>query len=426
MLNRAAARVSHIASRHLLGLLIAALLVTAILYSVYDLCFAPSYAIGDWLINYSQGFVRRGLSGQFILLLGRALHLPLPWTAVLVQIPLYALFLYGAYKLAAPLRRDALWYALLLSPATLPFMILNPANGCRKEVLLFAALAAFILLLQRGRNAQRSPNSIALSLLLAALVAVMVLSHDALFCCLPFFFAAIALATRDLKLALKISAAPALLALALIDITAHHPGDLHTAIGICRSVGGRWIAVDDTRDLCAGAIRHISWTLAHSRREELQSLHDWPLFLLLALLSAAPFVVALARLRRQDHLRFESTVLASTAILCALLSVPLFYLTIDWGRWIHMQAICLLLVVLLAAQRAPSFHPQPHAQPTTAGKPWRAPLLIAVFLYCTCWTLPVYGGLSVRFGYLDVARFFRHEIPHLHRIDAWHTIDRGW
>jgi hypothetical protein len=416
--TRRANRLVELACRHALGLLMAALLIAAVCYSIFNLYYAPSYAIGDWLINYSQGFVRRGLSGEVILLLGHALHLPLPWTALLIEIPAYAAFLAGVYRLAAPLRRDVLWYCLLFSPASLPFMILNSPNGCRKEVLLFAALAGVLLMVRRGLD------GVALSLTVTAILAVLVLSHDALFCCFPYFVAAVALKTGGVRKLARVFALPLVTTGALMNLVRTHPGNMALAQGICRSVGGRWITVDDTRDLCAGAIRHISWTVQQSRSEELRNIHYWPLFLCTGLLSLIPFVAAVVRLYRRDTQRRAVQIISWTAVLCAALSSVLFYLTIDWGRWIHMQLICMLLVTLFAANSAPSFLPPPsgaahHASPGTL-------LRIAAILYCTCWTLPVYGGYNLRFGYFDVARFFHHEIPFLRSIDAAHTIDRGW
>lgn len=420
MLNRGARRLSDVASRYSLQLLMIALVVTAIFYSVYDLCFAPAYPIADWLINYSQGFVRRGLPGEFILLAARAVHIPPPWMVVLVQIAIYAALLAGVYKLAAPLRRNMLWYAMLFSPAALAFMILAPLNTVRKEEMAPAALAAAIFIVRRR------PPAAVLSVSITALIAVLVLSHDALFCCIPYLFAAVAVGTRRLKYSAGVMAAPCAVAVLLMNILRHHLGDESVAIGVCKSVGGRWIETDDYRNLCAGAIKHLSWTLTNTREEELANLHYWPLYTLLLLLSLAPFVIALVVLYRKDRLHFEVKVITWIAVLCALLSTPLFYLTIDWGRWIQMQVVCLLLMILFAAQRAKSFHPQPNANPIGAGRPWRVPLLAGVFLYCTCWTLPVLGMQEVRFGYLELPLYFHREFRLMRQAHGWETIDRGW
>jgi uncharacterized membrane protein len=201
---------------------------------------------------------------------------------------------------------------------------------------------------------------------------------------------------------------------------------MSVAIGVCKSVNGRWMNADDWRNLCAGSIRHLGWTISMSRQEELANLHYWPLYALLLVLSLAPFVIALVLLYRKDGLRFEVKVTTWIAALSALLSSALFYLTIDWGRWIHMQVLCLLLMILFIAQRAKSFQPNANAKPIGAGRPWRAPLLAGVFLYCTCWTLPVLGMQPVRFGYLEIPLYFHREFRLMRQMHGWQTIDRGW
>src|SRR5579875_3659727 len=122
MLNRGVRRLLDFCSRYSLELLMIALFLTAIFYSVYDLCFEPAYPIADWLINYTQGFVRRGLPGEMILLAARVLHIPPPWMVVVVQIAVYVALLAVVYKLAKPLRRSMLWYCMMFSPAALAFM----------------------------------------------------------------------------------------------------------------------------------------------------------------------------------------------------------------------------------------------------------------------------------------------------------------
>lgn len=420
MLNRGARRLSDFFSRYSLELLMVALVVAAIFYSVYDLCFAPAYPIADWLINYTQGFVRRGLPGELILLAARAVHIPPPWMVLVAQIAVYVSLLAVVYRLAKPLRRSMLWYCMMFSPAALAFMILAPENTVRKETLAPAALALTIVLVRR-----RVP-ALAFSAILVALLAALVLSHDALFCCFPYIFAAIAVGAGSVKYAAKITAAPYIVAAFLIGFVSRHPGDMSVAIGVCKSVGGRWINADDYRNLCAGAIRHLSWTISDSRHEELANLQYWPLYAALLVLSLAPYVIALVLLYRKDGLRFEVKVIAWIAALSALLSAPLFYLTIDWGRWIQMQVLCMLLMILFVAQRARSFQPDANSKPIGEGRAWRDPLLAGVFLYCTCWTLPVLGMQPVRFGYVEVPLYFHHEFRLMRQLHGWQTIDRGW
>ena len=420
MLNNRISQLVALASRYSLRLFIAAVAFAALFYSLYDLCFAPAYPIGDWLINYSDGFVRRGLIGEFILLAAHATHIPPAWLGVIVPLTIYYLFLLGVYRLAAPLRRGPLWYAMIFSPAALAFMILCPFNAVRKEMLAPATLTAVIFLLRR------KPSALVLCLTITVFFAVMVLSHESAYCCFPYFFAAIALATRDLRYAAKIMVVPFIVAALFFALTVLHPGDRSAAIAICHSVGGHWLGDDDFRNLCSGAILRVGFTAAIVRHEVTTILRYWPLYAVLAVLSLAPYIAALVVLYKRDGLRFEVKVISSIAALSALASSALFYFGMDWGRWIQMQILCLLLVILMAAQHAPSFQPGAKVRPLGQGRPWRIPLLIAVFLYCTCWTLPVLGWQNVHFGYLSLPRFLVRDFRNIYRTHAWQTIDRGW
>lgn len=420
MLKKGVDRLSQLADRYLLQTYMVTLVVMALFYSCYDLVFEPYYPIADWLINYSQGFVRRGFIGEFILLAAHLMHVPPPWMVVVVQMAIYVAFLCGVYKLAAPLRRDMLWYAMMFSPAALAFMILAPMNTVRKETLAPAALTATIFIMRR------KVRPVVLSLIIAAFFAGMLLSHESPLCCLPFFFAAVAVDHNDLKYAVKVMAFPFVVAGFVLNLVRLYPGDKAVAIGICKSVGGRWIGIDDTRDLCSGAIGHLAWTIQRTRIEEVYNLHYWHMYWPRAVLSYLPFVIALVVLYRRDGLRFEAKVIGWITVVCALASAPLFYLSVDWGRWIQMQIVCLLVLILFVAGRAKGFQPGSEVKPVGDGRWWRIPLLFAVFLYCTGWTLPVLGLQPVRHGYRDLPMYFHRQFKFVQQQHFYQTLDRGW
>jgi hypothetical protein len=408
-------------SENSLALFLTGCLASVLVSEVLDLFFYPPWTIGDWLINYSQGFIRRGFVGQIILSLSHLVHLPPPVTTVIVQMILYATFLRCVYLLANPLRRDILWYALLFSPATMAFMAMNMSSGCRKELLLHTALAAMMLLILR------KPNPILLSLTLTPLLAVLVLSHEIMGSCFLYFFAAVAIATRSLWLSAKILALPYTVAALAENIVRQHIGTLPVSIGICKSIGGRWVgAFNGGYSLCGGAIGHLSWSTSVYHHEELLFLYYWPLYVFYGVLSILPMIVALVVLFRREGKRFEVKVIAWTAVLSTLATAPLFYFAIDWGRWIYMQTECLMLVILFAAQTAPGFLKTSTAPPTGAGEPWRKPLLAATFAYCTLWLLPVTGLSSQRFGYLSIPPALLSQAHHVLHQQKWTDIDRGF
>jgi hypothetical protein len=188
---------------------------------------ADSFQIGDWLINYSGGFVRRGLLGSPLLYLAHATHLPLLWLTLALQVAIFLAFYLCLYQLL----RRTFWnlplLALFLSPATLAFIPLNPLMGFRKEILLLALLTAIVL-----PSFQKLPPGLQ-SPLLAIAAAALVLAHEGLFLYLPYLGAAIYLQQHNFRRSLRIVAAP--LAAALIAMLAIllHPATPQATAAAC-------------------------------------------------------------------------------------------------------------------------------------------------------------------------------------------------
>jgi hypothetical protein len=173
-----------------LAFLLTLFFLAAVWIAAFNCRYEPLWTIGDWLINYSAGFVRRGLPGEVFLLLSRLLHVSVSRIALVIPALIYGIFLIGVYRLANPLKRNLLWWAMLFSPATIPFIVLNANDiAFRKETLLLAALALFIYLLQRDTR------DVTLGCALTIMLVTLTLSHEATIVCFPYFVAAIALVT---------------------------------------------------------------------------------------------------------------------------------------------------------------------------------------------------------------------------------------
>ncbi len=137
--------------RRWFGLYLVFVATVSTVYGFLNARRGSGWAIGEWLTNYSAGFIRRGLVGEVVLLLGRASGIQLVWIVFGIQVAVYLIFLWCVYRLTEELQWGWMVAALLLSPATLGFIVLDPPNGFKKEILLFAALAAVICLLLYAR-----------------------------------------------------------------------------------------------------------------------------------------------------------------------------------------------------------------------------------------------------------------------------------
>lgn len=370
------------------------------------------YILGDWLINYSGGFVRRGLTGALALIVHDMTGVPLAWVVFAMQVSIFLLFLACVYRLSKGIRWSYLMTAVLLSPATLTFTVMDPyASGLRKEILLFAALAFALCVLLSSRLKDWQ-----LSAMLSLMLVGLALSHEALMIGVPYFFAAVAIQTNSRRRALRICAAPLALGGAAFLAALLRHGDLAVAQTICSSVGGTLgpFVRPGTRlpsnDICSGAIQFLPLSLFQARMMIAPMIRQWGLvrlFCLLAIPTFVPLIGQLALFCRHDRLRFE----VGTVLGCALASLPatglLFYCGLDWGRWIHIQAICLMLMVMLISNRVVAVAGQAGA--ARRRNPWiHAAASSAVLLYATTWMLPAVGDHGERPGYLDVARTLRH------------------
>jgi len=386
-----------------LAFLLTLFFLAAVWIAAFNCRYEPLWTIGDWLINYSAGFVRRGLPGEVFLLLSRLLHVSVSRIALVIPALIYGIFLIGVYRLANPLKRNLLWWAMLFSPATIPFIVLNANDiAFRKETLLLAALALFIYLLQRDTR------DVTLGCALTIMLVTLTLSHEATIVCFPYFVAAIALVTGSSRRALKVSAIPLIVACGLFGVVSRHPGTPAQARAICQSVHGDWAEIprgklypgmDGENGLCAGSIAWIAEPVSFYEQQRAET-RLVPIYAPRIPFAFLPFCIALTLMYRKDKLRFEVGWIAGTALLCLLGSVGLFVVTLDWGRWIYMQAACLLLVTLLAAQRAQSFRLTDEASLMTSR---RILLGLATFLYCVTWTFPD-SPLPPRHGYFSSVR----------------------
>ena len=360
------------------------------------------WAIGEWLTNYSAGFVRRGLVGEVVLLLGRASGLKLAWIVLAIQVAVYLIFLWCVYRLTKELRWGWMVAASLLSPATLGFIVLDPPNGFKKEILLFAALAALICVLLYARLPDWQ-----MSAMLSVIGVVLVLSHEPLLFYLPYFFAAIAIHTGSLRRAMRVVAWPAVFCgIAGVEVMVH-PGDRAMAETICTSVGGTLgpFGVPDD-GVCGGAIAWLQETLAQAHANVMVAArvhHSFSLYGLLAVLALSPAVAALVMLYRTDAVRREVKIIAVCSLMAAAASLVLFYSGRDWGRWINIHAVCLMLLVLMVSRGGLTAARPPIC--LRGAKRWAA--VGALVLYATCWTLPAVDIYPARSGYYGLYRYVR-------------------
>jgi len=344
------------------------------------------FRVGDWLVNYESGFVRRGLLGSPIISAATALGARPEWIVLSLQAALYALLFVLLFLLARRKRTNVWFLAFLFSPAALLFPLYDEAVIGRKDVLFFVAFALYAWWMPRPGSRRASAAAFALG-------AAVTLAHEMFFFFTPYFFA-----MRLLQAEVRLQAdlrrfAPelslfcgALVALLLVVTIG---ADMH---GAAQCAG--LLARGFDRDLCSGIMEYPVTTIGESLHETAVTvraehyLRDYPIAAALAALPLVPFFGSVRR-------RVSRT--AALGVLAALVfTLPLFALVIDWGRLlnIHAMAISVLTAAFVLDERT-----EPGSAFGVRPAWLRIAIVLIIGLYLTGWSIrhcceaPLGGGL---------------------------------
>jgi hypothetical protein len=308
------------------------------------------WTTGDWLINYSGGFVRRGLLGTLLIFLSKILTVPPERLVFFIQILFFSVIYYLPLHLFIfdkHLRfRDLM---ILLSPAALTFPWVDQQGSGRKDIVLLA-LAAILILGKIKTIRYRY---------LAVLCFFIVAVHEGLFFFLPLFLICLAAARKDLDRSFKKLLWTLLPAACLFTFIAFQrlPSDsiikdLTQAISGTEADCWNADAIKALQDTRGAALSQSSNAFGDFIRDQgWKGLLNSAAFLLLAI-----FPLLLHACWSRGAAGFLSKITPKLLILALVFQLPLFIFAIDWGRWIYID-IMLLTWAWLADRK--NIEPQP-------------------------------------------------------------------
>jgi hypothetical protein len=392
-----------------LKLYFAVLAVATVVLGAMDFHVKNGWILGDWLINYRGGFVRRGLAGEVALRLAHLLHLS-PGAVVLpVLLGLYGTLFYVVWRLLAGSNFN-LWLVLfLLSPATLAFPLYDPPEAFHKEELHFAGLGVLLLLLIAPRV-----KDFWLVVYLSVVTTVTILSHEGLAFFTPYYFGALVIGL-GFKRALRVAAVPAVLSVVAAAVAAHHPGNLAAAEQICSSLGATIQGANI--GICGGAILFLQNNAGFSRQLVLDFIHDygyWSIYPQLVVLAAVPIVLAHRALWKYASCRRHLKTLYATMAVSLVATVPLFIYATAWGRWLYVHALSIFLLLLLIDRKRQLDPETSEAFPVYLTQ-WRTSFasLGWIAAYALLWDIPGEGFYPARFGIFGLLHYAMHyRLPH--------------
>ncbi len=292
------------------------------------------WVVADWLINFGGGFVRGGAAGEIILWLSSVTGVGANFIVMAIQASLYLAFCVLFARLVSQ-RQITFWYFVLcLSPLFVLFNVLDLLSIGRKELLLYVLFAAWIFVLQRDRELGQAPP-----LLFALLLLMMCLAHEMVAFYSPYFVFAAMLRYRSLAKGWDVAKIIPIVAFACILILSLGSGAIDQG-AIC----ARLLAAGATPEICNGILSWPVQSVSDALYVTQRLSNDATVFAF-----AATVLVLIVPVAAFLYVRAPELALTAVLIVLGLvlLTLPLFLLAINWGRWIHIHATLVILSFLL-------------------------------------------------------------------------------
>ncbi len=310
-----------------------------------------SWGTSEWMINYSAGFVRRGLGGAVLgdVLRVTGIHFFSFWVAAgtLSFAGLCLWLLRRTWRNGGP----GVWrLALLLNPMLL-ITACHYGTYARKDlVFVWATLANVSLCGWALAKPRRAAGARAAILLLsfAGCGTALALLHEGLlpFAWLPINLAVCAGALRELgitrrtvALLLALAVAPA--GAAVVAAATHH-GNAEMARTICESWQGVAPVQCGQQATMPPEVERLGWSLSRGIALAAPIAPMFLLYPLLLMLAGGLEILAVRILA--PAARLED--LLAALLLPFAASLPLYVLGVDWGRWLALTGMCSLPAML--------------------------------------------------------------------------------
>ena len=321
----------------------------------------------DWLINYSNGFIRRGLFGSLLYWISD-FGVSLIWLVYVIQISIYGLMFGFVLKLYKITDRSLYWRLILFSPAFLLFPFYDMPGGFRKEILVLTLFAYFSLSFAQASISNRKVAWIIFFYFLASL------SHEVTIFVLPFFLYMLwqSVETNQLERrhAIIFSIVLITISFSLLVVFFIFKGSDASASVICNSLIERAL----NPNICHGAISSLKEDSRSSFNMVVEMFGGHSL-------SVIQFVV-LAFLPT-IFTNFWNKKMLVLFVVSFVYIAPLFAVAIDWGRWIYIF-VFMFYCVLLSTR-------------VVVNIPFHYSYVIFGFIYLTTWSIPhccVGGGVG--------------------------------
>ncbi len=369
--------------------------IAIVIFNFYN--FTKELSIGqysDWLINYQGGFVRRGLIGEFLYQIHSILSIRLDILIFLTVSLLYIFFYKNFLTIIKTLKFHFLNLLIVFSPLSFFWPVMEEKASGRKGVLYLFLLTVTALQIKKI-------NFYKQKYLIILFSAIIVFSHTGFLFLLPFFLLVFMFSNKNKKFKivfkemLIIISSWLLFLIILVNNTIVEQEQIEL---ICNSV------VNFVRKDCTtiGYISTLSWSLELNLelKKSLWMREYYNLFFSVAFLVS--FLPLLAVLYNSKFLNYKKINILFFYIIFLLSTFPLYYLGVDYGRYLHLTYMSSIIVYAIALRNKVIIF-LPKKKGLIANINFKPKILVVIiFLYGFTFTVPHCCNNNFKFNYKNL------------------------
>jgi hypothetical protein len=287
------------------------------------------YVVGDWVINYQDGgFKARGLSGTIILFISDV-------TGLFIGKIIFGinLILYGLFGCLTSYLLSRIWWKIehvlfLLLPTSFLFLINDEYAVGRKETILYVLFLFFLIFFDKIKK-----NNKFFLFIFSALFLIALFFHELILFYFPYFILVLII---DYKINNEKVDFKKIVFFSLLIIV---PSMFIFFLGGDLNQGNTWLILKKyglSQDVMTGI---LSWpkkvnVLAFAKE------HNYYLYSVPLIFTYIVILFSILRLQLEKKTKVCFIVLV---LFIFIFTFPLFFLAIDWGRWIHIHVIMIVL-----------------------------------------------------------------------------------
>lgn len=328
--------------RRVLGPYFVVIWVLIVIGATHQVGFHEGFNIGDWLVNYQGGFVRRGFIGEIVYLLSKSTGFNPAYYVVMIQSIIFAIFFFFSWKILKE-TSDLVKYAFLIfSPFLFTFAINSQAGGYRKEIIYFTTLSFIVY--AHNTFAKKTFNNVFFAVL--ALYPFVILTDEVGIVILPVLLSVFLRKNNPLSFSLRNIPIPIFFLMVeniacFLIVFFNHQISKDQVSAIINSI--KPMGYDPTG---SGAIGALSATTKSNMKDTFHSIvygHYFAVYPLAFFLVSLSFYPVWSEVKRVFSQRlYLLGILGSFFIL-----IPVYVITNDWGRWTYILIMELFMLLLI-------------------------------------------------------------------------------